>query len=595
MKKLRIVVMLSLLISLLSGAMIVSFAEEIRSIEIDVILNEDGSADITQRWDVTTNKGTEFYITMSNMGDMEVQNFRVSDETGREFTFVENWDIDASLQEKAYKNGFNEISGGFEMCWGKGSYGSHRYTLRYTLTNLVKSYPDYDGFLTRFVNDQMSPSVEYAVVRITRAGVSPNESFVAEETGVWGFGYEGTIWVEDGVIVAETDSVIDSSDHMTVMVRLPKGLLEPISIGSGTFAELEERAKSGSDYGSSDYDEGSSWSYDGYEEGFSLMKIIFFIVPIIQGFVMIIIVSSVMRRLTEGRRFYLNDQYRKMGGDEKRVDYYRDLPIEGSVAASYYATENVFKQNKKELISATVLQLIKEKALIPETRETTTFWGTEKEEITFVIEPSFVTEDALLRKMYGFIVSASGEDMVLQEKELKKWARKNYTKLEKWFDDFWSAGEREFKNRGGINIEITKGLFKRRKETLTEKGFAMISQVLGFKRFLTDFTLIAERGTKEIELWDEYLIFAALFGMADKVAEEMKSMYPDFAERSAFYNDRYDMMTTIRFSYMMNNAIYSGYSAGASAASMRSSGGGGFSSGGGGGGFSGGGSGGGSR
>ena len=31
----------------------------------------------------------------------------------------------------------------------------------------------------------------------------------------------------------------------------------------------------------------------------------------------------------------------------------------------------------------------------------------------------------------------------------------------------------------------------------------------------------------EVHIWDEYLMFAYLFGIADKVAKQLKNMYPE--------------------------------------------------------------------
>ena len=54
------------------------------------------------------------------------------------------------------------------------------------------------------------------------------------------------------------------------------------------------------------------------------------------------------------------------------------------------------------------------------------------------------------------------------------------------------------------------------------------SQVFGLKHFLEDFTLIADKQIKELPLWDEYLVYATLFGIADKVCDNFAEVYPDF-------------------------------------------------------------------
>lgn len=89
----------------------------------------------------------------------------------------------------------------------------------------------------------------------------------------------------------------------------------------------------------------------------------------------------------------------------------------------------------------------------------------------------------------------------------------------------------------------------------------------------------------EVKLWDEYLMFAYLFGIADKVAKQLKNMYPEIYEQGNF-----DYDTFIFINSMTTSSVRAATSA-RSAAESYSAGGGGFSSGGGGGGsFGGGGS-----
>ena len=63
---------------------------------------------------------------------------------GKEYSFIDSWDIDASLSEKAYKNGFNYVDNGIEICFGKSSLGTHKYISKYTITNFVRRLNDSD-------------------------------------------------------------------------------------------------------------------------------------------------------------------------------------------------------------------------------------------------------------------------------------------------------------------------------------------------------------------------------------------------------------------------------------------------------------------
>ena len=106
---------------------------------------------------------------------------------------------------------------------------------------------------------------------------------------------------------------------------------------------------------------------------------------------------------------------------------------------------------------------------------------------------------------------------------------------------------------------------------------------------MQDFSLISERSVEEVDIWEDLLVYATLYDIAEEVMKDFKKIYPNLTER----ND--DYMTYIGLSYAYRNITYSAMLSGEAAQRARSSGKGGSSSLGGGGGFSGGGFGGGSR
>ena len=111
---------------------------------------------------------------------------------------------------------------------------------------------------------------------------------------------------------------------------------------------------------------------------------------------------------------------------------------------------------------------------------------------------------------------------------------------------------------------------------------------MGLKKYLNDFSLIAEREIKETIIWQDYMVYATLFGIADKVIKQLEKVYPDRIPEFESYNRN----VVVAYSYY--HSMHSSAER-AIQQQQRTDGMGGRASIGGGGGFSGGGSGGGSR
>ncbi|MDK6591454.1 hypothetical protein, partial [Actinotignum timonense] len=86
---------------------------------MDTVLQEDGSAKITEHWDITTHEGTEIYKPLVLTDAQELTDYQVSMD-GQPFSPKKNWDVDASFAAKAYQFGRNENS---ELNWGISDYG----------------------------------------------------------------------------------------------------------------------------------------------------------------------------------------------------------------------------------------------------------------------------------------------------------------------------------------------------------------------------------------------------------------------------------------------------------------------------------------
>lgn len=182
----------------------------------------------------------------------------------------------------------------------------------------------------------------------------------------------------------------------------------------------------------------------------------------------------------------------------------------------------------------------------------------------------------------------ASKDGILEKKEFERWVRNNYNSFFNLFSSIESGVERKLRDSGDIYKRISKEECKK-KNVLSDKIYNDSKELLGLKLYLNEFSSIDTKEVMEVKLWDEYLMFAYLFGIADKVAKQLKNMYPEVIN-----NNNFDYDTVILVNNLSHSVVNAASSA-RSAAESYSSGGGGFSSGSGGGGSFGGGGGGGSR
>ena len=183
----------------------------------------------------------------------------------------------------------------------------------------------------------------------------------------------------------------------------------------------------------------------------------------------------------------------------------------------------------------------------------------------------------------------ASKDGYLESKEFEKWCEHSYSKILSWFDKIIDNEKIKLVQEGLIEEkeEVKMKIFKSKKYIATHELKQEAIELAGLKRYLNEYTLIKQREAIEVQLFEEYLIFAQIMGIAQKVAKQFKEIYPEVIQQSNF--------TSYDYVLFINISSHRGISAAQTAKSRAesySSGGGGFSSGGGGGGSFGGGGGG---
>ena len=553
MKRLLITVL-----AVLAGTLAVS-AQSIRDIDIRAVLQKDGSARITQVWDVEVVDGTEWYVPVENLGKMSVTDLSVS-EYGRPFISEgRRWDVDRSLEEKSGRCGIVEKRNGVELCWGQGSYGPHVWTAEFTAHGLVQSFTDADGFNFQFVNPGLLAPPQHVKVTLVNGTGGPEWTY--DNTRVWGFGSYGDINVQNGAIVYESLEPFSYGSSVIVLARFEKGLFAPTVDQDFSFDELREKALEGSSYGEND-------------RTATFLKWLFALLAL--GSLFTAIRAAVLQAL--------GYKYKKsMYGKTKITEWFREAPLGGNLFASSYVLDNGWRfagpSSSKNLIGAFFLRWILDGKVVvqPDAKKA--------KRVNLAFTPGLQFEDDVEGALYDMAVDASGGNFLLESGEFEKWSEKHFQKFLAWPDRAKARGK---------SILHEKNLLQHG-STTNDDGKVQACRVVEFMNFLKDFTLHQERGAGEVGLWKDYLVFAQLYGIADKVAEQFQKLYPkEFQELSESMGvNPNDMRRTIRMNNLTTNNAMTRAVGKYQAGSIKGTGG--HTSFGGGGGFSGGGFGGGSR
>lgn len=530
---------------------------ELQELNINVFLNEDGSARITEQRISHLSEGTENYIGFENLADSEFKDFRVI-EDGVEYEYIEDWDIDASREEKAFKNGIIKTNKGYELAWGIGEYGPHNVILEYTVTNIVKNFPDAQGMFWEFskANTNIPPQRVNLVIE-------SKQDLVDTNSNIWAFGFEGAINFIDGKIVAESTSPLSRSNFVEVLIEFEEPLFNTNSYFDTPFEEIKDSAFQGSDY--SEDSGGGPFSF--------LEPFLFIIIPLFimfSGlFVKNVYDNSINRNIKLKRKF--------------KEEYYRDYPYEGNFEDTFYILNKSGITSPEMLITAFILKWIN-LGWIDIRKEEVGFLF-KKEETSFKFLRDAIDGSDVENTLFSMMRRAAGSNEILENNEFSKWSKKNYQEFQAWERSAFENSKSKMKAQGYLETTKEKFLFiSTNKLTLTQKGQELEDNVYRFINFLYDFSILNEREAVNVNLWDNLMIWAGLLGITEVVNEEFKKLYPAYETESHYRGNG------VYTAYIFANSATRSYTAAA-----RSSGSGGSTSIGGGGGSFGGGGGGGTR
>jgi hypothetical protein len=486
-----------LLLSLLPLLPLHARSQKTRELSIEISINPAGDAVVHEHWDVDTgDEISEWYLVRKNLDNIRISGFRVYD--GEEPLEDDGeWEVDRTREEKAGRYGIVHDADGLELCWGIGEPGDHLFHVRYVMERAVESLHDFDVLRLQVVSPGLASPPEHLRIRIQ----ADQAQLDTASTHFWGFGFKGKSSVEDGAIVFESSEALDPDNYAVVLLRFVKGLFDSPTVLDIDFQEVLDQAMEGAFFGEKKEKDPVGTAIALILTALAMYFL--FIRPFVRAF----------------RKAFL-----KLGFKPKEAPWFRDVPFAGDLQmADYIQSRSKSKPESGGLPLAMILRLVR-LGCLGVTREA------EGATVLSFTDRNLDQASPAERELYEMLKEASGSDILLQDKEFSEWAKANEEKLYEWSTRMSTEGAEALGNQHFLDLK---------KFSLTPKGRTEAMHLFGLKNFLSDFTLLDVREAAETTLWQEYMVYGALFGITDRVARQLKDIDPALFKKTfnCDYND----------------------------------------------------------
>ena len=557
----RLLSFLTVLLLLIPTAVDAS-GTRVNSIDINCQIDHNGTATFVEKWDMDVSEGTEGYKIFNGMSDQPLKLIGVTDDRGKTYTNIGSWNSDLSKEYKTNKCGLIRDDGHYELCFGLGDYGRRSYTMTYQIDHFVNQYEDQQGINYAFISD-MALNVGDVTIRVS--GITP---YSKDNAKIWAFGYSGSVNFDDGSVVLQTHSL--NSNKMQLLMGLESNAYASPNKrhASEKFEDVVKDAKEGSSYSK------------GMSKEAKIMLFIFI------TFVIVMVISIIVAVIVFSDSGVVFENGRTIKG--KEVTPFREIPCDKDIFLFYYLAKKLDiigdDESRENLISGFILKWVRDGVVTIREKESGAIVKKKNYDMYLDVDVKF--ENKQESALYKMFILAS-KDGVLQTKAFQKWCGKHYKKIDSWFTKVDNIIE-DSMNKNGYAKTATvykRVLFwniPRDRTVWTNKAYDQCLYVWGFNNFLKDEDNMKEKAAIEVKLWDEYLIFAAVLGIADRVEKQLKVAIPRYEEMTT-YNSFLIYYYTHTFAHNSMSAATAAASAGQGGSSSFSGGGSSFSGGGGGG------------
>lgn len=523
----------------------IALADDFDHIGIDVYIDENGIGEVKEEWqiDESDNDFTERYKEIKNLKKIKIEDFsvRLNDKNFRQ---KDPWDVDQNFEQKAYKYGRIDKDDSLELCWGiSEKEKENTYTLTYKINPIIVGLNDSDMLFYDFIGEDLDPKPNKIAITIN------TYKNLEKDIKIWAFGFTGDISKDKSSIISKSTGEVNRG---VIMIKFPKN----------TFATSFKEDKSFKDYADTAIKDSKWEDSEGkvLEDKFPFK--IFFL--IILGLFAIIGLSA--KVISDANPYKIHNI--KDISDIKNIEklHSSNIPYDGNLEDLFLLLINAYplEDNFANLINAFLLKWINEGAI--------TFIKDEKDHGVFdknldkiTINKAPTSMGKVEKSFFSYLEEASKKrsDSSITESSFEDYME---DKDESLLDSIESVENESLESlvKKGY-VEKIQRKKNKQKLLLTPTGMDLYKNILSFKNYLEDYENIDIENIESPQILDLYIIYAALFGISEKIYKSFEKIYPDYGNNS-FYN------------YYLINQMHSYSSTASSAGSFDSAGYGGSSS-----------------
>lgn len=585
----------------------------LRNLNYDVTLNQDGTADVTETWRIRIEDTNTLFKTfeVDSSKYKEITNVKVKE-------IKSSGDVDfTKINQYKYhvdKNCYYALmyKGKFEIAWGAHAESTTRtYKISYKIVDAVKNYNDCSEFYWQFISTDSEIPADYIEGTIKLPYSVEN----LEDLRVWAHGpLNGDIKKLSNNTVRFT--VEDFAENTMLEARI----VTPVNIFNNNLNTVNQNKLN------SILTEEQTWADEANKKREQISKqietrrriiITFFIVTNTLGLILAVVV---IRKIIKYHKELKNTPIIK---PNQEFEYYRDIDKNQTPAEAgflYYFKATGIQYNMTKIVSATMLDLCMKKHISFEQIQG------KKDQIKVNLISKNTEElkedEKLIYELFKKVPKNDSNSFTM--KEFEKYASNHSSEILSKFKRIETIAKKSQEQEGNYSKDLItkyqgwslKGVLyiflaiasivamwlliipaviasiycfriSGRYNTLTEKGMSEKEKLKGLKKYMEDFSMMKEKSVPELILWEKYLVYATVFGIADKVLKQLKVVYPEILDESYLSSNGYTylyLMNSSRFSTSfiatLNNSVRNSYYSSTNYSSG-SGGGGGFSSGGG--------------